>query len=76
MWSAGCIFVEMVASYPIFDGGDNTSQLAKIIMLIGTPTKQDYEDMNIKEEEMDQINKVAGKGVKSWIDKHLKSNCV
>lgn len=74
MWSAGCIFAEMLTNYPIFDGANNTSQLTKIIMLIGNPTKQDMEDMNIEAEEMDaSIVKVNPKGVRFWIDKHLKS---
>ncbi|KAH8086272.1 Pkinase-domain-containing protein [Filobasidium floriforme] len=37
LWSAGCIFAEMISGVPIFRGRDNTDQLNQIIRVLGTP---------------------------------------
>ena len=37
VWSAGCIFGEMLLSQPVFPGNDYIHQLKLIMKLIGTP---------------------------------------
>lgn len=37
IWSAGCIFAEMLEGKPLFPGKDHLSQFVVIIELLGTP---------------------------------------
>lgn len=46
MWSVGCIFVEMVTGKAPFYGNDNPSHFLKMIEALGTPTLDDWKDMN------------------------------
>ena len=39
VWSAGCVIAEMITMHPLFDGDDNLDQIAKIIKVLGPPTK-------------------------------------
>jgi len=38
LWSAGCVFGEMILGQPLFTGKDGINQLVEIIKVIGTPT--------------------------------------
>lgn len=38
VWSAGCIFLEMLNGAPLFAGDSEIDQLFKIFMVLGTPT--------------------------------------
>jgi len=40
MWSAGCIFAEMLAKKPLFPGDSEIDQLFKIFRQLGTPTEE------------------------------------
>jgi len=40
MWSVGCIFGEMVANQPMFQGQSEFEQLVKIFELMGTPSER------------------------------------
>jgi len=40
MWSAGCIFAEMLTKKPIFPGDSEIDQLFKIFRQLGTPTEE------------------------------------
>lgn len=42
MWSAGCIFAELLQGRPIFPGKDEVEQLDLICKLCGTPTAKDW----------------------------------
>lgn len=37
VWSAGCIFAEMITGTPLFQGRDNNDQLQHIFNILGTP---------------------------------------
>ena len=39
MWSAGCIFAELVARRPLFPGDSEIDELFKIFRLLGTPNE-------------------------------------
>ena len=41
VWSAGCIFGEMLARKPMFPGNDYIHQLKLIMKMMGTPTTAD-----------------------------------
>lgn len=41
MWSAGCVFVEMINGAPPFLGDTQIDQLIEIIKVLGTPSKVD-----------------------------------
>jgi len=42
IWSAGCIFAEMITGRPLFPGKDTSDQLHRIFKLMGTPTEQSW----------------------------------
>lgn len=46
LWSAGCVFAEMILGQPMFTGKDGIDQLLEIIKVIGTPTSQELRAMN------------------------------
>ncbi|CAG9323803.1 unnamed protein product [Blepharisma stoltei] len=46
VWSAGCVIAELLLGQPIFPGESGVDQLVQIIKVLGTPTKEQIEDMN------------------------------
>ena len=40
MWSAGCVFAEMVTGVPLFNGKNEPEQMQKIFKMFGTPTRE------------------------------------
>merc|ERR1719313_1318342 len=46
VWSAGCIFVELIRGQVIFQGKDGADQLLKIFEVCGTPTNAEVKAMN------------------------------
>lgn len=40
LWSAGCVFFELAALYPLFPGANELDQLDKIHSVLGTPSKE------------------------------------
>jgi glycogen synthase kinase 3 beta len=46
IWSTGCVIVEMINGVPPFMGDSQVDQLIEIIKVLGTPSKQDVEEMN------------------------------
>lgn len=42
MWSAGCIFAEMVTGKPLFPGANEADELRIIFKSLGTPTEQSW----------------------------------
>ena len=46
IWSAGCVFAELLLGEPIFRGDSQVDQLVKIIKVLGTPTKEQIRQMN------------------------------
>ena len=69
VWSAGCVFAELLLGQPIFPGDSGVDQLVEIIKVLGTPTKEQIRQMNSNytEFKFPQIkahpwNKVSGGG--------------
>eukprot|EP00747_Dinoflagellata_sp_TGD_P083018 gnl/TRDRNA2_/TRDRNA2_161930_c1_seq1.p1 gnl/TRDRNA2_/TRDRNA2_161930_c1~~gnl/TRDRNA2_/TRDRNA2_161930_c1_seq1.p1 ORF type:complete len:216 (-),score=33.54 gnl/TRDRNA2_/TRDRNA2_161930_c1_seq1:42-689(-) len=46
LWSAGCVFAELILGQPLFTGKDGIDQLVEIIKVIGTPTSRQLVAMN------------------------------
>ena len=46
VWSIGCIFEEMVCGKQIFICKNNIDQVKKIFRILGTPTEEDYPDID------------------------------
>ena len=46
IWSAGCVFAELLLGKPIFTGCDECDQLVEIIKVLGTPTYDQIGEMN------------------------------
>lgn len=46
MWSAGCVFGELLLGQPLFPGDSGVDQLVEIIKILGTPTKEEIRCMN------------------------------
>eukprot|EP00762_Andalucia_godoyi_P003207 ANDGO_01003.mRNA.1 Shaggy-related protein kinase gamma len=46
VWSAGCVIAEMLVGAPLFPGESSVDQLVEIIKVLGTPTREQIEDMN------------------------------
>lgn len=46
IWSAGCVFAELLLGQPIFPGDSGVDQLVEIIKVLGTPTKEQIRRMN------------------------------
>jgi len=46
LWSAGCVFGEMILGQPLFTGADGIQQLVEIMKVIGTPTPAELTAMN------------------------------
>lgn len=40
IWSAGCIFAEIVTKRPLFDGDSEPDQIRKIFRVMGTPDSE------------------------------------
>lgn len=41
IWSAGCIFAEMLCGKPLFPGKDDIEQIKRILEVLGKPSPQD-----------------------------------
>ncbi len=46
VWSAGCVFAELLLGSPIFPGSSAPDQLVEIIKIMGTPTEEQLLAMN------------------------------
>ncbi|GIQ81312.1 hypothetical protein KIPB_002254 [Kipferlia bialata] len=46
MWSAGCVVAELLLGQPLFPGETGVEQLVEIIRVLGTPTREDIQEMN------------------------------
>ena len=57
IWSAGCIFAEMLEGKPLFPGKDHVNQFSIITELLGTPPD-------------DVIHTIASENVSSWLLNH------
>jgi len=51
MWSAGSVIAEMILGQPIFPGDSSIHQLVQIIKILGTPNKDQINEMNPNAEE-------------------------
>ncbi|KAI3985393.1 hypothetical protein MKX01_033707 [Papaver californicum] len=46
MWSAGCVFAELLLGQPLFPGESGLDQLVEVIKVLGTPTREEIKCMN------------------------------
>lgn len=46
VWSCGCVFGELLLNQPLFPGETGVDQLVEIIKIIGTPSREQTDDMN------------------------------
>ncbi len=46
IWSAGCVFAELLLGQPLFPGDSGVDQLVEIIKVLGTPTREEIKAMN------------------------------
>ncbi|URD82087.1 hypothetical protein MUK42_02629 [Musa troglodytarum] len=46
IWSAGCVFAELLLGQPLFPGESGVDQLVEIIKVLGTPTREEIKCMN------------------------------
>lgn len=46
VWSAGCVFAELLLGVPLFPGESGVDQLVEIIKVLGTPTLEEIQSMN------------------------------
>ncbi|CAI4230189.1 unnamed protein product [Auanema sp. JU1783] len=46
VWSAGTVMAELMLAQPIFPGDSGVDQLVEIIKVLGTPTKEQIQNMN------------------------------
>lgn len=46
IWSAGCVIAELLLGQPLFPGASGVDQLVEIIKILGTPTREQIQDMN------------------------------
>ena len=46
IWGLGCVVAEMISLYPLFAGNDTTDQLFLILKARGTPTVNDFAQLN------------------------------
>lgn len=51
LWSAGCVFGELLLGQVLFAGENGVDQLVEIIKVLGTPTKEEIRAMNPKYQE-------------------------
>ena len=64
MWSAGCVFVEMITMEPVFRAESNIDQLVEIIKILGTPSYAEMLEMNSEcDFKKYQLPKI---GAKNW----------
>ena len=45
-WSSGCVFAELLLGAPLFPGDSGVDQLVEIIKVLGTPSREDIQEMN------------------------------
>lgn len=46
VWSVGCVIAELLLGQPLFPGESGVDQLVEIIKVLGTPTKDQINEMN------------------------------
>lgn len=46
VWSAGCVLAELLLGQPIFPGSSGVDQLVEIIKVLGTPSREQIDQMN------------------------------
>lgn len=46
VWSAGTVLAELLLGQPIFPGDSGVDQLVEIIKVLGTPTRDQIQQMN------------------------------
>jgi len=46
VWSEGCVLAELLIGSPLFPGSSGVDQLVEIIKVLGTPTREELNEMN------------------------------
>ena len=63
VWSVGCVIAELCLNRPIFPGKSAKDQLYEIMKILGTPTKEELNNMNGK----NKIVKIPKINPKPWV---------
>lgn len=56
VWSVGCIFAEMMLGEPIFRGENSAGQLHEIVKVLGRPTRDELQKLNLTQIDMSLPN--------------------
>ena len=64
LWSAGCVFGEVLVGEPLFPGKKNFNQLIEIIKILGTPTDEQIDLMNYEHD--GQLRFTNHRAAKPW----------
>ena len=78
IWSAGCVFAELLLGQPIFPGDSGVDQLVEIIKVLGTPTKEQIRQMNSNytEFKFPQIKAHPWHKVRMYMYMYTKPTCL
>ncbi|KAL2653036.1 hypothetical protein R1flu_021164 [Riccia fluitans] len=47
IWAFGCIFGELLSGKPLFPGINDIDQLSRLVRILGSPTKEEWEDVTL-----------------------------
>ena len=75
IWGAGCVFFEVLALYPLFQGANELDQVHKIHDVLGTPDLEVLKDFESKASHMKfEFTPKTGTGIEKLIP-HVSAQC-
>jgi renal tumor antigen len=75
IWGAGCVFFEILALYPLFQGANELDQVHKIHDVLGTPDVEVLKEFELKASHMKfEFTKKTGTGIEKLIP-HASAQC-
>ena len=67
IWSLGCIFVEIATKVPLFTGDSELDQIYRIFKVLGTPTKEEWPELQSFKKQGNMIPTYPKKSLKESI---------